>query len=341
MTATREEENQVSAPEVVAPALVELEDLKVHFPITSGGLLRRQIGAVKAVDGVSFKIDRGETLGLVGESGSGKSTTGRAVLQLYRPTAGRVLFEGEDLARLKGKELRRMRRRSQMIFQDPSASLNPRMTVAEILGEPLHVHGLASGQAKVDRIHELLETVGLSRLVASRYPHEFSGGQRQRIGIARALAVEPQFIVADEPISALDVSVQAQVVNLLEDLQRRFNLAYLFVAHDLSVVRHLSDRVAVMYLGRIVEMADRDDFYRDPTHPYSQALLSAVPMPDPVAEATREQIILGGEIASPADPPSGCTFRTRCWKAQEVCVETQPLLVEVKPRHWSACHFPE
>lgn len=341
MTTTQEKEDHVGASAAQAPALVEVQDLKVHFPIASGGLLRRQAGSVKAVDGVSFTVDRGETLGLVGESGCGKSTTGRAVLQLYRPTAGRVLFEGEDLAKLKGEELRRMRRRCQMIFQDPYASLNPRMNVGEILGEPLHVHGLASGQARIDRVHKLLDIVGLSSTVTSRYPHEFSGGQRQRIGIARALAVEPEFIVADEPISALDVSVQAQVVNLLEDLQKEFNLAYLFVAHDLSVVRHLSDRVAVMYLGRIVETADRDDFYRSPTHPYSKALLSAVPVPDPVLEATREQIILQGEIASPANPPSGCTFRTRCWKAQSICAETQPPLLELKPRHWTACHFPE
>jgi len=341
MITTKERDGQVDSSDAVAPALVEVEDLKVHFPIMSGGLLRRQIGAVKAVDGVSFTVERGETLGLVGESGCGKSTTGRAVLQLYRPTAGRVVFDGVDLATLKGNDVRRLRRRSQMIFQDPYASLNPRMTVAEILGEPLRVHGLASGQAKVDRINELLDTVGLSSAIVDRYPHEFSGGQRQRIGIARALAVEPEFIVADEPISALDVSVQAQVVNLMEDLQKEFNLAYLFVAHDLSVVRHLSDRVAVMYLGRIVETADRDEFYANPLHPYSKALLSAVPMPDPELEATREQIILSGDIASPADPPSGCSFRTRCWKAQEVCAQVQPTLVELEPRHWAACHFPD
>ncbi|WGX95799.1 ABC transporter ATP-binding protein [Nocardioides sp. L-11A] len=341
MTTIQSPRDRVGTPEAGAPALVEVKDLKVHFPITSGGLLRRQVGAVKAIDGVSFTVARGETLGLVGESGCGKSTTGRAVLRLYRPTAGRVVFDGVDLASLKGDDLRRMRRRSQMIFQDPYASLNPRMTVADILGEPLRVHGLAKGRAKERRIDELLDTVGLSSSIVSRYPHEFSGGQRQRIGIARALAVEPDFIVADEPISALDVSVQAQVVNLLEDLQQEFNLAYLFVAHDLSVVRHLSDRVAVMYLGRIVETADRDDFYRSPTHPYSQALLSAVPMPDPVLEASREQIILKGEIASPANPPSGCSFRTRCWKAQDTCAEVEPPLVELQPRHWTACHFPD
>lgn len=341
MTTIEENGSPVRASDRSSRALVEVEDLKIHFPITSGGLLRRQIGAVKAVDGISFTVNRGETLGLVGESGCGKSTTGRAVLHLYRPTAGKVVFDGVDLADLTGNDLRRMRRRSQMIFQDPYASLNPRMTVAEILGEPLHVHRLAEGKARAERIQELLVTVGLSPAIASRYPHEFSGGQRQRIGIARALAVKPEFIVADEPISALDVSVQAQVVNLLADLQQEFNLAYLFVAHDLSVVRHLSDRVAVMYLGRIVETANRDDFYRSPAHPYSQALLSAVPVPDPQQEAVREQIILSGDIASPANPPSGCSFRTRCWKAQAVCSEIQPALVELKPRHWTACHFPD
>ncbi|HET7690861.1 MAG TPA: oligopeptide/dipeptide ABC transporter ATP-binding protein [Nocardioidaceae bacterium] len=340
MTTTEGKEALVEVPASTSQKLVEVKDLKVHFPITSSGLLRRQVGAIRAVDGVTFSVDRGETLGLVGESGCGKSTTGRAVLQIYRPTAGSVNFDGVDLATLKGEQLRRMRRRSQMIFQDPYASLNPRMTVAEIIGEPLKVHGLASGVEKTRRIDELLNTVGLSPKVAERYPHEFSGGQRQRVGIARALAVKPDFIVADEPISALDVSVQAQVVNLLEDLQKEFNLAYLFVAHDLSVVRHLSDRVAVMYLGKVMEMADRDDFYERPLHPYSQALLSAVPMPDPVAEATREQIILRGDVASPANPPSGCRFRTRCWKAQDVCAEIEPLLIEHEPQHWMACHFP-
>ncbi len=327
-------------PKSTSPKLLEVNDLKVHFPITSSGLLRRRVGAIRAVDGVSFSVDRGETLGLVGESGCGKSTTGRTVLQIYRPTSGSVSFDGVDLATLEGEQLRQMRRRSQMIFQDPFASLNPRMTVAEIVGEPLKVHRLAAGKEKARRIDELLQIVGLSSKIADRYPHEFSGGQRQRVGIARALAVKPDFIVADEPISALDVSVQAQVVNLLEDLQKEFNLAYLFVAHDLSVVRHLSDRVAVMYLGKVVEMADRDDFYESPLHPYSQALLSAVPVPDPIAEATREQIILSGDVASPANPPSGCRFRTRCWKAQELCAEVEPMLIEHQPKHWMACHFP-
>ncbi len=340
MITTQGNEELVEAPASTSHKLVEVEDLKVHFPITSGGVLRRQTGAIRAVDGITFSVDRGETLGLVGESGCGKSTTGRAVLQIYRPTAGSVNFDGVDLATLKGEQLRRMRRRSQMIFQDPYASLNPRMTVAEIVGEPLKVHELASGPTKTKRIDELLSTVGLSPKVADRYPHEFSGGQRQRVGIARALAVKPDFIVADEPISALDVSVQAQVVNLLEDLQEEFNLAYLFVAHDLSVVRHLSDRVAVMYLGKIVEMADRDDFYDRPLHPYSQALLSAVPVPDPEVEATREQIILTGDVPSPANPPSGCRFRTRCWKAEDVCAEIEPMFIEHEPQHWTACHFP-
>lgn len=342
MTLTHKEEALMETErETGAAALLKVEELKIHFPITSGGILRRKVGAVKAVDGVSFTVGRGETLGLVGESGCGKSTTGRAVLQLYRPTSGRVVYDGVDLASLGPSESRRMRRRYQMIFQDPYASLNPRMTVTDILAEPLRVHGLASGAAQHRRIDELLDTVGLPRRFAGRYPHEFSGGQRQRIGIARALAVEPEFIVADEPVSALDVSVQAQVVNLLDDLKKEFNLAYLFVAHDLSVVRHLSDRVAVMYLGRIVEIADRDDLYGHPSHPYSQALLSAVPVPDPEREANREQIVLRGDLPSPANPPSGCSFRTRCWKAQAICAEERPPLLQISPRHWSACHFTE
>ena len=320
-------------------ALLEVTDLKVHFDTSSGGVLRRRSSAIRAVDGVSFTVGRGETLGLVGESGCGKSTTGRAVLQLYRPTAGTVRFDGTDLASLKGRELRRMRRRLQMIFQDPYASLDPRMTVAEIIGEPLQVHQLATGQARVERVAELLDIVGLGSHVADRYPHEFSGGQRQRIGIARALAVEPEFIVADEPVSALDVSVQAQIINLLEDLQQEFGLAYLFVAHDLSVVRQISHRLAVMYLGAFMEVADRDDFYRHPLHPYSQALLASVPIPDPVAEANREHIVLSGDVGSASNPPSGCRFRARCWKAEAICAEAEPALIEHAPRHWAACHF--
>jgi len=267
--------------------LIQVEGLKMHFPITQGIILQRQVGSIKAVDGLDFDIRRGETLGLVGESGCGKSTTGRAILQLYRPTAGHVYFEGEDLTQMKGERLRRQRRRMQMIFQDPYASLNPRMTVGNIVGEPLEVHNIASGKERRERVQELLQVVGLNPYFINRYPHEFSGGQRQRIGIARALAVKPDFIVCDEPISALDVSIQAQIINLLEELQEQFGLTYLFIAHDLSVVRHISDRVAVMYLGKIVELTDRDTLYANPLHPYTQALLSAVPIPDPVIEAKR------------------------------------------------------
>ena len=326
------DENHVGAPVIATSKLVEVKDLKVHFPTTSG--------AVRAVDGVSFTIERGETLGLVGESGCGKSTTGRAVVQLYKPTSGTVTFDGVNLASLNGRELRHMRRRIQMIFQDPYASLNPRMTVAKIIGEPLRVHKLAAGQQRLDRIKELLRIVGLGPQILGRYPHEFSGGQRQRIGIARALAAKPDFIVADEPVSSLDVSVQAQVINLLDDLQHEFNLAYLFVAHNLAVVRQISDRVAVMYLGKIMELADRDEFFGRPLHPYSQALLAAVPIPDPAIEVKRERIVLKGDVASPANPPSGCVFRTRCWKAQEVCAQVEPSFIEHQPRHWAACHFP-
>ncbi len=321
-------------------ALVEVRDLVMHFPLTQGIIFQRQIGAVRAVDGISFFVEKGETLGLVGESGCGKSTTGRALLQLYQPTGGSVKFDGTELTILKGESLRRMRRRMQMIFQDPYASLNPRMTVGDIIGEPIEVHRLARGKAKQERVQELLRVVGLNPYFTNRYPHEFSGGQRQRIGVARALAVEPDFIVADEPISALDVSIQAQIINLLEELQGRFNLTYLFIAHDLSVVRHISDRVAVMYLGKIVELADRLDLYERPLHPYTQALLSAVPIPDPKIEAKRRRIILTGDVPSPVNPPSGCRFHTRCWKAQKICAEVDPEFIEHAPRHWAACHFP-
>jgi len=279
--------------------LVEVRDLKKHFPITRGIVIQRQVGAIKAVDGISFDVLKGETLGLVGESGCGKSTTARTILQLYRPTAGEVLFEGTDLVKLKGEELRRMRRRMQMIFQDPYASLNPRMTVGNIIGEPLEVHGIAKGKERRERVQELLRLVGLNPYFVNRYPHEFSGGQRQRIGVARALALNPSFICCDEPISALDVSIQAQVVNLLEDLQAEFNLTYLFIAHDLSMVRHISTRVAVMYLGILVELTDRDSLYNDPQHPYTKALLSAVPIPDPVVEEKRQRIILEGDVQRP------------------------------------------
>ncbi|HKY53180.1 MAG TPA: oligopeptide/dipeptide ABC transporter ATP-binding protein [Anaerolineales bacterium] len=312
----------------------------MHFPIYRG-FIRRQVGAVRAVDGVSFDIKRGETLGLVGESGSGKSTTGRAILQLRRPTSGKVQFDGVDLVQLKGEELRKMRRRMQMIFQDPYASLNPRMTVGEIVGEPLLVHDVTTESEANERVKQLLELVKLNPSFSSRYPHEFSGGQRQRIGIARALALQPSFIVCDEPISALDVSIQAQVVNLLEDLQEQFNLTYLFIAHDLSMVRHISDRVAVMYLGVIMELASRDEIYLKPLHPYTQALLSAVPIPDPVADAKRKRVILEGDIPSPINPPSGCRFRTRCPIAEQICAEVQPEFRELRPGHFTACHFSE
>jgi oligopeptide transport system ATP-binding protein len=320
--------------------LLQVDDLVMHFPIYRG-VIQRQVGAVRAVDGVSFNIRRGETLGLVGESGCGKSTTGRTILQLYRPTAGSVRFEGVDLVHLKGEELRKTRRKMQMIFQDPYASLNPRMTVADIVGEPLTVHDVAKGKEIQDRVQHLLEIVNLNPSFATRYPHEFSGGQRQRIGVARALALQPSFIICDEPISALDVSIQAQVVNLLEELQEQFNLTYLFIAHDLSMVKHISDRVAVMYLGVIVELATRDELYAKPLHPYTQALLSAVPIPDPVADAKRQRTILQGDVPSPANPPSGCRFRTRCPIAEAVCAESRPEFREIKPGHFVACFFAE
>jgi oligopeptide transport system ATP-binding protein len=321
-------------------ALVHIDDLVMHFPIYRG-VIRRQVGAVHAVDGVSFDIKRGETLGLVGESGCGKSTTGRTILQLYRPTSGKVIFDGVNLVDVKGEELRKMRRKMQMIFQDPYASLNPRMTVADIVGEPLMVHNVANAREIKERVDHLLEVVKLNPSFADRYPHEFSGGQRQRIGVARALALQPSFIICDEPISALDVSIQAQVVNLLEELQEQFNLTYLFIAHDLSMVRHISNRVAVMYLGIFAEMADRDEIYMHPLHPYTQALLSAVPIPDPVADAKRQRVILEGDVPSPVNPPSGCRFRTRCPIAEALCAEERPAFREIKPGHFVACHFSE
>jgi oligopeptide transport system ATP-binding protein len=320
--------------------LLRVDNLMMHFPIYRG-VLQRQVGAIRAVDGISFEVKRGETLGLVGESGCGKSTTGRAILQLYKPTAGEVTFEGVNLVTLKGESLRQMRRRMQMIFQDPYASLNPRMTVGEIVGEPLLVHNVVSQKEANERVKQLLELVRLNPSFATRYPHEFSGGQRQRIGVARALALQPSFIVCDEPISALDVSIQAQVVNLLEDLQDKFNLTYLFIAHDLSMVRHISDRVAVMYLGVIVELATSEEVNTKPLHPYTRALLSAIPIPDPIAEANRERTILKGDVPSPANPPSGCRFRTRCPIAEGVCAETRPDFREVKPGHFVACFFAE
>jgi oligopeptide/dipeptide ABC transporter ATP-binding protein len=324
-----------------ADPLLEIHDLRVWFPITAG-VLQRTVAHVRAVDGVSLSIRQGETLGLVGESGCGKSTLGRSILRLVEPTAGRVVFKGQDLTGLSGAAMRRMRREVAMIFQDPYASLDPRQTVGEIVGEPLDIHNLAqSKRQRQERIHELLHVVGLNPNFANRYPHEFSGGQRQRIGIARALAVDPVFIVCDEPISALDVSIQAQIINLLERLQDQFNLTYLFIAHDLSVVKHISDRIAVMYLGKVVEVSGANELYRRPKHPYTASLLSAIPIPDPRVEKDRRRIILSGDVPSPVNPPSGCRFRTRCFKAQPRCAETEPPLDTVKlDSHEAACYFP-
>jgi oligopeptide transport system ATP-binding protein len=320
-------------------ALLRVVDLVKHFPITRGIIFQKQVGAVHAVDGVSFEIRKGETFGLVGESGCGKSTTGRTILQLYKPTSGKVYYGEVDLTTLPSEDMRRMRRKMQMIFQDPYASLNPRMTVGEIIGEPLIVHNLAKNSEVQDRVGRLLELVGLNPAYVNRYPHEFSGGQRQRIGVARALALQPELIICDEPISALDVSIQAQVVNLLEDLQDQFDLTYLFIAHDLSMVRHISDRVGVMYLGKIVELASRNDVYANPLHPYTKALLSAVPVADPLIEEKRERIILQGDVPSPVNPPSGCHFRTRCPLAVELCAQKEPEWREAMPSHWVACHL--
>ncbi len=317
--------------------LVQIENLKKYFPITRGVIIQREVGAVQAVDGITFNIYRGETLGLVGESGCGKTTAGRTILHLYQPTEGRVIFDGQDLTPLSTEALRRMRSRMQMIFQDPYASLNPRMTIARIISEPLRAHNMASKNEQVERVQDLLRLVQLNPRFINRYPHEFSGGQRQRIGIARALASGPEFIVCDEPISALDVSIQAQVVNLLEELQDEFGLTYLFIAHDLSMVRHICDRVAVMYLGRIVELAEKDELYDHPVHPYTQALLSAVPVPDPPLERRRQRIVLEGDVPSPIDPPPGCHFHTRCPQAAESCSEEEPVLREISEDHFVAC----
>jgi oligopeptide transport system ATP-binding protein len=336
--------SQVNAPGAKSAngqnVLVSVRNLKKYFPITKGIIFQRHVGDIKAVDGLTFDILKGETLGFVGESGCGKSTTGRAILQLHKPTAGEVLFDGTDLVKLKGEDLRKMRRRVQMIFQDPYASLNPRMTVGNIIAEPLEVHGILKGKAAQERVQELLQVVGLNPYFVNRYPHEFSGGQRQRIGVARALAVNPDFIVCDEPISALDVSIQAQVINLLEDLQAQFGLTYLFISHDLSAVRHISDRVAVMYLGWIVELTDRDALYANPLHPYTKALLSAIPIPDPAIEAKRERIILTGDVPSPARPPTGCRFHTRCPIMQKgLCDVEIPAFRNVGNNHFVACHL--
>ncbi len=318
--------------------LLSVRGLKKYFPITQGIIIQREIGAVKAVDDISFDIYKGETLGLVGESGCGKTTTGRTLLQLYRPTAGEVYYDGDDLTKASDKTLRQLRQRMQMIFQDPYASLNSRWTISRIIGEPLRVHKLSSKNEQRERVEELLELVRLNAHYVNRYPHEFSGGQRQRIGIARALASNPEFIVCDEPISALDVSIQAQVVNLLEDLQEQFGLTYLFIAHDLSMVRHICDRVAVMYLGVIVELGDRDAVYNNPQHPYTQALLSAVPIPDPRRTRERQRVILEGDPPSPVDPPSGCRFHPRCPIAKDHCSLIVPKWRELQKDHWVACH---
>ncbi|HIN71256.1 MAG TPA: dipeptide ABC transporter ATP-binding protein [Dehalococcoidia bacterium] len=331
-------DTQTNGGAATGETLLEVKNMKMYFPVTSGIIFQKKVADVKAVDNVSFTIARGETLGLVGESGCGKTTTGRAILQLYKPTEGDVIFDGTRLNDLDNSSMRAMRRQMQIIFQDPYGSLNPRMTCGDIVGEPLIVHKLTSGKGEYrDRVDELLQTVGLNPYMADRYPHEFSGGQRQRIGIARALAVNPSFIVCDEPVSALDVSIQAQVINLLEDLQEQFGLTYLFIAHDLSVVRHISDRVAVMYLGHIVEVADRNELYDNPLHPYTRALLSAVPIPDPIVEAERERIILTGDVPSPMYPPPGCVFHTRCPVMIDECQEEMPELREVLPGHWVAC----
>jgi oligopeptide transport system ATP-binding protein len=323
----------------VSEPLLEVRNLVKHFPV-GGGFLSRREGVVRAIDGVSFTLYRGETLGLVGESGCGKTTTGRCILQLERATSGEIVFEGVDLTKQSDEQLRTLRRRMQVIFQDPYSSLNPRMTIGQILEEPLRVHRLIEGKrARSERVRELLSQVGLLPQHAARYPHQMSGGQRQRVGIARALAMEPSLIICDEPVSALDVSIQAQIINLLEQLQAKLGLTYLFIAHDLSVVRHISDRVAVMYLGRIVELADRQALYEAPAHPYTRALLSAVPIPDPQLEATRERTVLRGEVPSPLSPPSGCVFHPRCPMAESRCAAQIPGAREIRPEHWGACHL--
>jgi peptide/nickel transport system ATP-binding protein len=329
-------------PASVSAPLLEVRGLQVHFPITSGLLLERRVGAVRAVDGVDLEVSKGETLGLVGESGCGKSTLGKAILRLVEPTGGTVRFDGVDVTAASGREMRALRRRMQMIFQDPYSSLDPRQSVNSLLSEPLRTHGIAKGRAASAEVRRLLDAVGLPANAADRYPHEFSGGQRQRIGIARALALRPELIVADEPVSALDVSIQAQVVNLLEELQDEFGLTYLVVAHDLAVVRHISDRVAVMYLGSLVEVAPSDDLYARPLHPYTIALLSAIPIPDPIVEDRRERILLSGDLPSAADPPPGCRFHTRCpFRQATRCHDEVPALRALRPDHVVACHWAE
>ncbi len=329
------------SPATSEDLLLEVTDLKKHFPVTQGIVYQRKVGAVRAVDGITFSLRRGETLGVVGESGCGKSTMGRVVSRLLDPTSGTIRFDGRDITKLSQRAMRPLRKDIQMIFQDPFSSLNPRKNVGAIVSAPLHLQDIATEHGTKRRVQELLELVGLSPEHYNRYPHEFSGGQRQRIGIARALASRPKLIVADEPVSALDVSIQAQVINLLEDVQAELGLTYIFIAHDLSVVRHISDRVAVMYLGRIVEVADQVRLYEQPMHPYTHALLSAVPVPDPVKEGKRERILLYGDVPSPLNPPSGCRFHTRCWKAKEMCKTVEPPLLTIQPGHQVACHFPE
>jgi len=318
--------------------LIEVKNLKKYF-VKNKGLIKKQLEITKAVDDVSFYIKKGETLGLVGESGCGKSTTGRTILRLYEPTAGEILYDGKDIAKLSREEMLPYRKKMQMIFQDPYASLNARMTVSDIIGEPMDIHHLASGKERQQKIYDLLDTVGLNKDHAARYPHEFSGGQRQRIGIARSLAVDPEFIICDEPISALDVSIQAQVVNMLEDLQEERGLTYLFIAHDLSMVKHISDRVGVMYLGSLVEVASSKELYANPVHPYTQALLSSIPIPDPDIAESSKRIVLEGDVPSPVNPPSGCKFRTRCRYAMDICKEETPVFKEVGKEHFAACHL--
>ena len=318
--------------------ILEVRDLVKHFPM-GGGFFGQNQKVVHAVNGITFKVRKGETLGIVGESGCGKSTAGRTIIRLYEPTSGQIFFEGQDVTKAYGSDLLNLRRKMQMIFQDPYASLNPRMTVGDIVGEGLDIHKLASGQARTDRIYELLEVIGLNPEHANRFPHEFSGGQRQRIGIARALSVNPRLIICDEPISALDVSIQAQIVNMLEELQEKMGLTYLFIAHDLSMVKHISHRIAVMYLGRIVELTDSYELYKNPQHPYTKALLSAIPIPDPRVEATRKRIVVQGSVPSPIDPPSGCYFRTRCPYVKAICAEEVPQLKELGNNHVAACHL--